>query len=74
MDRKYLDPADAKISNLGAAIYIKQDILWLQVPVYNTGMQVGQALRHVMRNLQMTVHVSSAMRHPPRVYSSCFER
>ena len=52
MDRKYLDPADAKVSNLGATIDIKQDILWLQVPVHDAGMQVGQALCHVMRNLR----------------------
>lgn len=52
MERKYLDPADAKVSNLGATVDIKQDILWLQVSVDNAGMQVGQALRHVMRNLR----------------------
>ena len=51
-----LDPADAKVCNLGAAVDVQQDILRLQVPVHNAGMQVRQPLCHVVRYLRMPPH------------------
>ena len=48
-----LDPADAKVCNLGAAIDVQQDVLWLEVPVHDAGVQVRQPLCHVMCYLQV---------------------
>lgn len=48
-----LDPADAEVCNLGAAIDVQQDVLRLEVPVHDAGVQVGQPLCHVVRYLQV---------------------
>lgn len=51
---RYLDPADAKVSNFGATTDIKQNVLRLEVPVHHAGMQVCQPLCHVVRDLHAT--------------------
>ncbi len=71
---KYLDPADAKVSNLGAATNVQQDVLRLQIPVHHAGVQVCQPLCHVVCNLQVTpphLSVVSAHAWQRRSFDSC---
>ena len=50
--RAYLHARDAKVSNLCSAIPVKHDVAGLEVSVHHAGVEVCQALRHVMRQLQ----------------------
>lgn len=54
-----LDPADAKVCYLGAAVDIKEDVLGLEVPVHDAGVQVRQPLCHIMRYLQVPRHAEA---------------
>jgi hypothetical protein len=47
----HLNARDAEVGDLGAPARVQQDVLRLEVAVHHAGVQVRQALRHIVRQL-----------------------